>query len=367
MRDTVYIDGRFAGQPLTGVQRVAWHMTYALDELAPHTGKRWVFLCAPGSPRPTLRNMGVREVGRRVLHPHLWVQAVLPFAARDGLLLNFTGAAPWFGGPLACVIHDAAVFDHPQAYTTAFTVWYRRLFRRIARRAEVLFTVSEFSRSRLALHLPRPMKDIVVVPNGADHLQQTVPDPTELHRSGLRDKDFFLAVGSANPAKNLPLLLEAFERVAALHDVFLVVVGGANPRVYASQGTCGSNPRVRYLGQVCDATLKALYSQARALVFPSLHEGFGLPPGEAMACGCPVIVSRIPALRELCGTAALYVDPRSVSSVATALDTVMTHPAVRESMQLAGFERARSLTWNAAAHGLLRGLGLGCHGESAVP
>ena len=233
----VYVNGRFTAQLLSGVQRVAWQLLAALDEQVPGTGRRWELLCPPGARLPRYRHIRVRTVGPAGLNLHAWEQFVLPWAARDGLLLSLIGSAPWFGGPLACLIHDAAVFDFPQAYTPRFAAWYRLLFGRIGRRSSRLLTVSEFSRERLAHHLRLSAGAIAVVRNGADHLLPVQPKPDLLTRLGLSGRPFFLAVASANPAKNLARLEAAFLQVAARWpQVRLVIAGGGNPRVYARQG-----------------------------------------------------------------------------------------------------------------------------------
>ncbi len=348
------------------MQRVAWRLLEALDAQLPPKGPPWVLLCPRAGIQPRFRHIQVRSVGPRGINLHLWEQAVLPWAARDGLLLSLIGSAPWFGGPLACLIHDAAVFDRPQAYTRAFAAWYRLLFRRIGHRAEHLFTVSEFSQGRLALHLRMPAPSIKVVPNGADHLAAVTPAPALLHKLGLDGRTFFLAVASANPAKNLPTLQAAFAQVAQRHDVHLVIAGGGNPRVYAEDGAANTHPRILRVGPVDDTTLRTLYGSAVALVFPSLYEGFGLPPAEAMACGCPVITSDLPPMRDVCGPAARYVTATDPVSIALGIETLLTQPAERRRLQAAGLERAATLTWQHAATQLLHELGQSPHTRAFI-
>jgi len=124
----VYINGKFAAQRTTGVQRVAAQLVMALDtQVVPG---RYELLCPVQARPPTLRNIAVRHVGPLLMPLHAWEQAVLPSASREGWLLNLAGAAPALAPPdrQVTLIHDAAVFDHPEAYTPAFTAWYRWLF-----------------------------------------------------------------------------------------------------------------------------------------------------------------------------------------------------------------------------------------------
>jgi glycosyltransferase involved in cell wall biosynthesis len=357
---TVYINGKFAVQRTTGVQRVAAHLTLALDaELAALPGlpeSPWVLLCPPGAPVLPLQRITVRHVGPTGLPLHVWEQLFLPVAARQGLLVNLAGAAPFFARFQVCLLHDAAVFDHPEAYARAFVAWYRLLFVRLARRAAKLLTVSSFSRARLALHLGLDPARLAVLPNGCDHLDSIAPDHGVIDRHGLAGTRFLLAVASANPTKNLAALVAAYARLPADPQRRLVIVGGGNPRVFAASAT-NDPPGVLRTGPLGDAELKALYRHATAFVFPSLYEGFGLPPLEAMACGCPVAAAQAASMPEVCGDAALYFDPQSVDAITGALQRLLTDEALREELRAAGRARAATFRWSAAAATLRAELG----------
>jgi len=351
-----YLNGKFLRQRLTGVERAAGSLLRAIDDrIGPDDGE-WVLLHPPGVAVPSLRRVRARPLGPPGLPGHVWEQVLLPLAARDGLLLNLSGSAPAFGARQACLMHDAAVFDQPQAYTRAFVAWYRWLFRRLATRAECLITVSAFSRDRLAQGLRVAPSAFAVMPNGADHLGAVRPDPTVLERFGLAPGRYLLAVASANPAKNLARVTAAFGALERAAGQRLVIVGGGNPRVFAGSGAAPDPDGVVRTGPLPDPALKALYGQARALVFPSLYEGFGLPPVEAMACGCPVIASATGALAEVCADAAWPVDPRSVAALTEAMRRVLTDDALCARLREVGQRRAALFTWDAAARRLLEAL-----------
>ncbi len=351
---TLFVNGKFAAQPLTGVQRVAGQLLRAVDaQLAARSApRRWVLLCPAMAPRPQYRHIDVRHVGLRGLPLHLWEQAVLPWAARGGALLNLAGSSPALGDGQLCMVHDAAVFDQPAAYRPAFVAWYRWLFRRQARRAGRLLTVSAFSQGRLAQHLGLAPERIEVVPDGGDHLQPVVGDEGVLDRLGLRSTPFVLAVGSANPNKNHARLLAAMDRLTELPALRLVLVGGGAGAVFAA-GAAPAHARVTLAGPQGDAALKSLYGHALGFVFPSLYEGFGLPPLEAMSCGCPVAASHAASLPEVCGDAALYFDPLSVDAIADAIRRLVGEPALRQRLVEAGNARVAALSWRASAEALL--------------
>ena len=350
----VFFNGKFSAQPTTGVQRVAGQLLQALDDL-PATGRparRWVLLCPPGAAVPGYQRIETRVIGPAGLPLHLWEQAVLPWAARHGRLVNLAGSAPLWPAGQVCTFHDAAVFDHPEAYTAAFVRWYRALFRRQARVAALLLTPSVFSRDRLMAVLGVPEARIAVLPNGGDHLDTVAEDETVLDRHVLRGRPYFLAVGSANATKNQARLLAAFAQLRADPSMRLVLVGGRNDRVFApgTAGAAAHDARIVRTGSLADAPLKALYRHALALVFPSLYEGFGLPPLEAMACGCPVAAARAAAVPEVCGDAVLYFDPTSQQQLAQAMQTLVDEPALRQRLADAGRVHVRAFRWaNSAA------------------
>jgi glycosyltransferase involved in cell wall biosynthesis len=352
----IFLNGRFLGRRTTGVERFSRCLVAALDATLP-AGADWTLLCPPGVEAPPLARIRVRHVGPRGIAPHLWEQAVLPAAAARGLLVGLGGSAPLVAARQLAVVHDAAVFDRPDAYTPAFVAWYSTLFRRLARRAARLVTVSDFSRQRLAAALGIPSAAIGVVPNGGGHLQSVAPDRAVLERFGLHDTRVLLAVATDSPTKNLGTLVAAFSRLAAADaSLRLVIVGGRNPRVFSGGGNAGATadgPGVVRTGPIGDGELRALYGHARALVFPSTYEGFGLPPLEAMALACPVVAARAGALPEVCGRAALYVDPGSADSVADGMRRVLDDRVLVARLVQAGRRRAASFSWEEAARRML--------------
>jgi glycosyltransferase involved in cell wall biosynthesis len=353
---TLFINGKFAAQRMTGVQRLAASLIEALDHLLEETGNtdRWILLCPPGlgSKPPPLKRIEVRFVGAMPGGLHAWEQFFLPAYTVGRTLLNLSGPAPLLKRRQVCMIPDAAVFDHAEAYTSAYGAWYRLLFRVLSHSARLVLTISEFSRQQLIYALGPHAERFKLVYCAATHMKSFTPEPTVLERLKLNGVKYLLAVGSLNPTKNLPALVAAF-RATLAPDVRLVLVGGTNNAVFAGQSLdAADDPRVITTGAISDGELGALYSHAHAFVFPSLYEGFGIPPLEAMSLGCPVVVAQAASIPEICGDAALYFDPCDIPSITTALQRILSEEALRETLRQRGAIRVGQFTWERGAQQL---------------
>ncbi len=355
----IYLNGKFAAQPLTGVQRFASELLVAVDYLLA-TGAwqariEFVLLVPSGrlaGPLPKLKHILIQQLPAKQLH--VWEQITLPLYTRGHLLLNLAGSAPLLKRSQVCTFHDAAVFDIPQAYSGTFSRWYRFLFRAQSHVCRRVLTVSEFSKQRLCHHLNMSEAAIGVVPNSADHVRRLLPDNSIIERLGLNPGGYLLAVGSNNPSKNFAALIAAFSKTRRHPDAILVVVGGGNSAVFAhANDTTPIDPRIIRAGRVTDEQLKSLYIHAKAFIFPSVYEGFGIPPLEAMACGCPVLASRAASIPEVCGEAAAYFDPHDQDDMVRTLERALDDPQWLDELRHAGAQRALRFTWEASARCLL--------------
>lgn len=308
----VFINGTFLSRPVTGVERYAFEIVRALDE----EGPSGYVLLAPrsseehGWPEPLqLRHIAVKHVGR--LTGKLWEQIELPFYARGGILFSPFPAAPLLKRKQVVTIHDAVLWVYPESYSFTFRAWYKFFIPALAAAAEKVLTVSRFSRNELRKHCHIPEAKIEAVPNGYEHITRMVADRSILTRIGIK-KRFVLAVGSRNPSKNLAGVVKAFGQLKDL-DIDLIIAGEPNSRVFSGFRADGA---ARWTGRVNDEELKALYEAASCFVHASFYEGFGLPPLEALACGCPVVSSNAASLPEILGDAALYCDPSNPVDIA---------------------------------------------------
>jgi glycosyltransferase involved in cell wall biosynthesis len=256
--------------------------------------------------------------------------------------------------PSVVTIHDCIHLMFPQYLPNRAAYAYARASMwAAARRSDCILTVSEASK-RDILHFfnVRPEK-IVVVYNAIDDHFRVTPAEEDVARVRERyqlDHKFVLYVGNIKPHKNLVRLIEAFAelRRTGFEDVKLLIIGDEISKLPALRRAVHSHKlhkHVRFLGYVSDQTLGILYRLASTFVFPSLYEGFGLPPLEAMASGTPVVTSNVSSLPEVAGDAAVLVDPYDVDSIVDGLRRILSDPALAAELRRKGLERAREFSW----------------------
>lgn len=352
----LYINGKFLAQRTTGVQRFALGLVTALDALLVHRSELSapILLLPPGSNRLALQRIEQRECGTNFTSATLWEQVALPWAARQGTLLCLTGSAPLIGGIRILTIHDAAIYLYPRAYSLKFVSWYRLLFKLISDSAPITLTVSAKSAADLEEFLPG--RQFRVIPNSAEHILHQPADMSVLSLYGLKPQSYLLAVGSRNPTKNLDALVRAYHDSGLCPELDMVFVGGQNQKVFAKSSADFSLPGLIYTGAIEDGELRALYENALALVFPSIYEGFGIPPLEAMTCGCPVVASNASSIPEVCGDAALYFDPYDQTSMIKTLQDIAKQTNLRAALARKGYAQIKHYSWKRSAETLVNEL-----------
>jgi glycosyltransferase involved in cell wall biosynthesis len=256
--------------------------------------------------------------------------------------------------PSVVTIHDCIHLMFPQYLPNRLAYAYARAqMWSAARRSDCILTVSEASK-RDILHLFNvPPEKIVVVYNAIDSHFAVTPSEEAVSRVRERyqlDHKFVLYVGNIKPHKNLVRLIEAFHqlRQGELADLKLLIIGdqiSKLPSLRRAVHRHKLHKQVRFLGYVGDDQLAILYRLASVFVFPSLYEGFGLPPLEAMASGTPVVASNVSSLPEVVGDAAVLVNPYDVDAIVDGLRRVLTDPALAANMSRKGIERAREFSW----------------------
>jgi glycosyltransferase involved in cell wall biosynthesis len=327
----ILINARAAVRPqITGVERWAREMTARLPQLRPHAYR----VAAP--PIRFAHSAG-----------HLWEQGALPLMAarmRASLIFSPASLAPLAWPRNVALMHDAAVLRHPELYGRAYIAWERRILPAIARRAQRVITVSEHSRQEIVSLLDAPPERVVVVSPGVGERFSPAADAEGTRAALQLDRPYVLTVAASGLRKNLRALSQTAGRLREA-GMELVIAGGTRAHLSPDAGVEGA----RSLGYVAEELLPGLYAGAGAFVLPSLHEGFGLPVIEAMACGTPVVASNRGALPETCGDAALLVDPQDASAIAEAVLAVALDEAVAHRLRESGLARAAHFSWDRAA------------------
>lgn len=347
------INGRFLSQDATGVQRVAREIVRALDEILAEgafgeAGPRLDLVAPPDAEIDLpLNAIAARKAGR--LTGHAWEQAELPGLAPEGLVSLCNTGPVRHRRQILCV-HDMNTRLAPQSYAPGFRALYRVLLPMLGRSVLALATVSDFSAGAIAGHGVRRRNRIAVIPNGHEHALrwQSRHSPVTRRFAG---RDVIVAIGSPARHKNLDLLLGMSERLAA-EGLRLAIVGRADPRVHGA-GSGTEAGRAAWLGRLDDDELAALLEDALCLAFPSWTEGFGMPPLEAMARGCPVIASDRASLPEVCGPAALYAPPDAPEIWLDRFLALRDAPGLRAGLVARGRERLARFRWRAAAEAYL--------------
>ncbi len=366
-------------QRLGGVWRYTESLIRALGRLAsPHrysllflnSFKPWARVPPPRVSSPTMRLVEVTSVSNFLF---TFLLPMIPLGGSRLTVESFLGpvdvfhsvnaaALPQRKGRRVVTVQDLTCLQLPQ-----FHPWLRRaLFqlgvRRAARLADAIIVPSSATKRDIVRRFRSAEEKIRVVPLAAG--EHFVPLSREesmpvLSRYELPYRDYLLFVGNVEPRKNLLALIEAYSRLRAATPLAprLAIAGGAgwkNRSIHRAAAASPAAADIRFLGYVPEAELPALMNGALALVYPSIYEGFGLPPLEAMACGTPVITSNRSSLPEVVGDAALLVDPDDRAELADAMARIVDQEPLREDLRERGLKQAQRFSWEETARLTLR-------------
>lgn len=314
---------------------------------------------------PNFRRCGIRLSERALAI--LWHRLKVP------LPINvFTGHVDLFHAPdytlppvrraaSIVTVHDLSFLLYPECAEQGLRAYLERAVLSSVSRADFVVVDSQSTRNDLVCLLDvAPTKVEVVYPGVDERFRPLDGDPTlaEVKARWQLDRPFILNVGTLEPRKNQARLIQAYallkERTSLTHQ--LVIAGGRGwlyEDIFRRVNELGLKQDIRFLGYTTEEDLPALYNLADLFVFPSLYEGFGLPPLEAMACGTPVVSSNSSSLPEVVGDAAIQVRPVDADALATTLEQVLGNDSLRQELRAKGLERAKLFTWEAAARRLL--------------
>lgn len=306
------------------------------------------------APRPLAsRNFFAR--GFNLALEIVWLMLLLPLQVRkkriDVLHMPANVISPFVRVPQACTIHDAHFITNPEGRDPVWKLYARLTFRYAARHADVVINVTETARDQVIDLLGSDRSRSVVINHG---ITDRTAEAADLARTADLSP-YILTVGATAPNKNIESLVKAFaqlHKAGDIHGYKLIVAGPqdrSHPALEEMVSIEGLANEVLLMGKVSDSRLAALYTNASLFVFPSLSEGFGLPPLEAMRHGVPVAASDAPCIPETLGDAALYFNPRDVSAIADAIRSIITDEAMQSDLRVAGTERASRFSWDRTA------------------
>jgi glycosyltransferase involved in cell wall biosynthesis len=355
------IDATVAGDRISGVERYAVEVSGRLARIKAAEGWQVSLLVRRGAlaawhgrlaDRPELAIES--PFASSLLTQQLWIPHMLRKTRAD--VAFFPGFPP---SPLVFAhrglrtvrtIFDAVMWSSPETTSRKNSLYYRPLEKYGARRYASVHTISDDARAELTRYLPWLSGRITVSGCGVSGL--AIPDGKGPHAFGI-DGDDLLFVGTLEPRKNLPFLLGVFAEVRKVQPNLRLVLAGrpgwGAAEVTAAIAALGLEQAVVLTGAISDAMLSALYRDARALVYPSLYEGFGLPVAEAMGCGVPVISSDTSSLPEVGGDAAILLSPTDQTAWVCATLNVLADAELRAGMVARGRRQAKKFDWDAVA------------------
>ena len=356
------LDGYSLSEPRTGVGHYTLELAHALaiahpsDQFELISPKPFVESVAERKP---IANLNFRRAKSSSIRGHWWSVGLPLYARRAGFDLfhgtNFE-LPLWNRRRTVLTIHDLSALLYPELHRPRLARRARVRLPLAARLARAIITPTEAVKREVCsrFHLkPQKVWAIHEAPRIIFHPMH-VDETLEIRQRLGVERDFLLFVGTLEPRKNLLTLLKSFDQILR-HTSWrpqLVVAGGKGwlmEETFSFMKESEMNEHLRLTGYLDDKELRALYSSCKAFIYPSLYEGFGLPPLEAMACGAPVVASRIPALQETLGSAAKLIEPVDVDGLAKVIIDMLENEGGRRAMSAIGLKHAAQFSWEKAA------------------
>ncbi|MCQ2199498.1 MAG: glycosyltransferase family 4 protein [Paludibacteraceae bacterium] len=344
----IIVNGRFLTQKMTGVQRYALEVSFRLQKLLGDEMK--VVVPSDITDEQLDSRLNIEKIGSH--SGHYWEQIELPkWLKRNGspLLCCFCGVPPIFYPNKILTLHDITFVRYPKTFTFAFRAWYYIAMHQALPRTRQIMTVSEFSKQEIASYYNIDQSRISVVPGSTFDVEGPVED------AELRAKNYILAVSTLKENKNFKVALEAFNLARKrVQDLELVVIGDIDGLSCFTEVSDLVNEfkhcdKVHLVGRVGDEDLVRYYSNARAFLFPSLYEGFGLPVLEAQICGCPVVSTNTCSLPYVLGDSAILCNPLKAEEFADAVVELVTSDSKSDEFRRKGFENVKRFSFERSA------------------
>ena len=356
----VGLDGYPLAEPRTGVGHYTLELARALALIAPSDRFELV------SPAPfsssaleeinhaNLPNLRAVHLKTSRIHGHWWAVGLPLYVtkARFDLFHGTNFEVPFWNRRSVVTIHDLSALLHREKHRDSLARRARLRLPIVAKLARKIITPTESVKREVCEHLRVKANKVIAIPSAARQSFRPVPSEqtVETRKRLAIEDDFLLFVGTLEPRKNLLTLLKAFDQIVRQTSLRpqLVITGGEGwlmDETFSFIKHSGIGDRLRLTGYLGDEELRALYSSCRIFVYPSLYEGFGLPPLEAMACGAPVIAGRVAALQEVLGSAARLVDPLNVEALAGSMVELIENDEARRRLASNGPKHAAKFSW----------------------
>lgn len=345
MDNTVFVNARFLTQPITGTQRFAIELCRELKKIRPD-----IVLVAPNKilHNDIAQELDVKIIGR-IKKGIIWEQVELPILLRkykNPLLINLCNLAPILYRNNIVSVLDLSFYLHPEWFSYTFSSLYNFFIPKAVSKAKHVITISKSSKNDIIKYFNVEEKKVdIVYPSVSNQFI----NPPVTKGANIYGK-YILAVSSIDPRKNFIGLIKAY-KACKFTDTKLLIVGSEH-KVFANseiKAEVANDKNIIFTGYINDDELVNLYQNALVFAYPSFFEGFGIPPLEAMACGCPTLVSNTTSLPEVCGDASLYVDPNDINSIKEGLENIFNSNELRADLIDKGYKQILKFNWYQSA------------------
>ena len=342
-KNVIYINARFLTQETTGVQRFASELSKKIK----NSNLEAIFLAPKVGiiQHRLLQELKVIQIGN--FKGYIWEQIELPLFLKtigSPILVNLMSTSPILYFNKIYTLHDITFIRYPKNFNWKFRIVYKILVPLMLRSSKKIITVSNFSKNEIISYYGIENKKISIVYNG---INVEINNELRINENSSNHK-YFLTVSTPSENKNLIRLIEAFVLLDR-SDIKLYIIGGFDSFRYkniSGINNYSKNMNIVFKGRVSDEELKVYYKNAIGFLFPSLYEGFGIPPLEAQNYGCPVMVSAINVFSEIYRDSVIYCDPFSVKDITKNLSLLVKDKKLVKELKMKGLENVKKFTWD---------------------